>query len=321
MQRNRSAHTTCDRTLLGDSHYSLSIMDNMKCSLANQIKAFMKETLTKPPYQHSLTYLRHALIARRKMMEGELIFLDTDAIFNGVLRVTKELGDQERLCVTHSQTACITDIESNDEREDHRLVFGGQLETNIANFAGTAPGVLCMCMLEAVGIERDLWPQSGELWEARNMRKLERKVFGDSPFSLTNDRRKARIYWWKYGQLYPSFKIEEEVRSSATSQKRSTSSMMVIFRNNLTELIEITTTFDAKLREDHLFNSYVHVTCIVRDISADEDGELFNIFKEITRKDIPAECRRAVVTEVSENDEDDENDSEGDNTVDSTQNS
>ena len=256
-------------------------------------------------------------------MEGGLIFIDTDPIFNKVLSVTKELGDQNRLCVTHSQTACITDIESNDEREDHRLVFGGQSETNKAfeNFAGTASGVLCMCMLEAVGIERNLWPQSGEFSKARNMPKLRREVFEGSLFSLTNDGRKARNYWWKYGQLYPSFKIEEEVSSSAIGQQLSIPSMLFIFRNNFKELIEINTTFHATRREDHLFKSYVHVTCIVRDISADEDGELFNHLKKITRKDISAECLRGVVTEASENDEDDENDSEGDNTVDSTQNS
>ena len=34
-----------DRTLLGNSYYALSIMDNMKCSLANRITAFMTETL------------------------------------------------------------------------------------------------------------------------------------------------------------------------------------------------------------------------------------------------------------------------------------
>ena len=34
-----------DRTLLGNSYNALSIMDNMKCSLADQITAFMTETL------------------------------------------------------------------------------------------------------------------------------------------------------------------------------------------------------------------------------------------------------------------------------------
>ena len=49
-------------------------------------------------------------------------------------------------------------------------------------------------------------------------------------------------------------------------------SMMLIFRNNFTELIEITTTFDATRREKHRFNSYVHVACIVREIREGEDG-------------------------------------------------
>ena len=257
-------------------------------------------------------------------MVGELIFLDTDAIFNLVLRVTKELGDQDRLRVTHSQAACITDIESNDEREDHRLVFGGQLETNMAfvSFGRTASGVLRMCMLEAVGIERNLWPQTGEFSKARNMQRLGREVFGDSLFSLTNDRRKAKNYWRKYDELYRSSKIDEVVRGSAIGQQQSIPSMMVIFRKNFTELIEITTTFNATRREEHMFNSYVHVACTVRDISEDEDGQLWHRFKEMMPLyDIPVEYFKAVVTVVSEKDEDDENDSEEDNRVASTQNS
>ena len=49
-------------------------------------------------------------------------------------------------------------------------------------------------------------------------------------------------------------------------------SMMLIFRNNFTELIEITTTFNTTRREEHRFNSYVHVACIVREIREGEDG-------------------------------------------------
>ena len=56
-------------------------------------------------------------------MEGETIFIQTDPAFQVVLATTRELKNRNRLHVTRCQTASITDIESNGQREDHRLVF------------------------------------------------------------------------------------------------------------------------------------------------------------------------------------------------------
>ena len=199
-------------------------------------------------------------------MEGETIFIQTDPAFQEVLATTRELKNRNRLHVTRCQTASITDIESNGQREDHRLVF------DFVSFGRTASAVVRMCMLEAVGIGRTLWPRIGLHADPRNRKKLERVVQSSPLFCLANDRNTARHYWSQYDRFYPHFRIEDEVSGLDIDQQKSMPSMMLIFRNNFTELIEITTTFDATRREKHRFNSYVHVACIVREIREGEDG-------------------------------------------------
>ena len=184
------------------------------------------------------------------MVEEETIFVQTDPAFQVVLRVTKELRNQNRLHVTRSQTAGIRDIESNDERQDPRLVFGGRRAANMAtvSFGQTASAVVRMCMLEAVGIRRAFWPKIRPRSDARNRNKLEREVLLGPLSSLADDRETAKYYWWKYDQLYTHFRIEGAVSGLDIDQRESMHSMMLIFRNNLTEVIEINTTFNAEGR-------------------------------------------------------------------------
>lgn len=278
------------------------------------------------------------------MMEGETVFVQTDPTFQVVLAVSTELKNQNRLHEKGLQTACIKDIESNDEREDHRLVFGGERAANMdfASFGQTASAVVRMCMLEAVGIRRTFWPKIGPRADGRNRGKLEREVFIRPLFCLANDRETARYYWWKYDQLYPHFRIEGAVRGLGINQRESIQSMMFIFRNNFTELIEITTTFHATRREEHRFNSYVHVTCIVREIREGEDGphtirlkalmQPFNISVEYfdqvmsLRNEEDAQNLQSPVrdedeeTEADDNGKGHEEDSEEDSTKDSKKN-
>lgn len=210
------------------------------------------------------------------------------------------------------------------------------------SFGQTASAVVRMCMLEAVGIRRTFWPQIGPRSDGRNRGKLEREVFIRPLFCLANDRETARYYWWKYDQLYPHFLIEGAVRGLGINQRESIQSMMFIFRNNFTELIEITTTFHATRREEHRFNSYVHVTCIVREIREGEDGphtirlkalmQPFNISVEYfdqvmsLRNEEDAQNLQSPVrdedeeTEADDNGKGHEEDSEEDSTKDSKKN-
>ena len=274
------------------------------------------------------------------MMEEETIFVQTDPAFNAVLLALEELQDQNRLRVTHCQTAYIKDIESNDEQEDHRLRFGGQNAPNMAceSFGRTASAIVRMCMLEAAGINRAWWPQIGPRSNNRNQAKLQLEVLIDPHFSLANDWRTAAHYWSKYDQLYPHFRIQYTVENLNIDNEGSMQSMMLIFRNNWTEMIEITTTLRATPREEHRFNSKVSVACIVREISQAEDRphtahlkeliQPFNIpdeyFEEVMNLKNEKEARKLKILQGNKDDENSEEvkekDSEEDSTKDSEEN-
>ncbi|KAL9951513.1 hypothetical protein ACROYT_G044187 [Oculina patagonica] len=216
-------------------------------------------------------------------MYPETIFVQTDPAFNVVLRSLTELGNQNRLQVTHFQTASLQNIESNDESDDRRLLFGGIAGEENANvafvaFGRTASAVVRMCMLEAANVERSFWPSMGEHSGRRNRAKVVRVVLQQRQpdFRLANDENSARRYWSRYDQLYPHFLIEHEVSQVANNPNNvqaTMPSMMLIFRDNFTELVEITTTFTATPMGGQEFNSYIHVTCIVREIIEGKDGE------------------------------------------------
>ena len=258
------------------------------------------------------------------MMAGETIFVQTDPAFNVVLRALVELRRDGRLEVTHCQRASIEDIESNDEQEDHRLRFGGQNAPSMAceNFGRTASAVLRMCMLKAAGINRAWWPQIGRTSNTRNQAKLQLEVLINPLFSLAGDRCTARHYWSKYDQLYPHFRIQHTMQSLNINVEGSMPSMMLIFRNNWTEVIEINTTFTAWPREEHRFNSKVSVTCIVRKILEGEDRPHTASLKELMQPfNIPDEYFKEVMNLKNEDDarklkilqgyKDDENSEEG----------
>ena len=271
------------------------------------------------------------------MMAGETIFVQTDPAFNVVLRALVELRRDGRLEVTHCQRASIEDIESNDEQEDHRLRFGGQNAPNMAceSFGRTASAIVRMCMLKAAGINRDWWPLIGPRSNTRNQAKLQFDVYIDPHFSLANDWRTAAHYWSKYDQLYPHFRIQYTVENLNIDDEGSMQSMMLIFRNNWTEMIEITTTLRATPREEHRFNSKVSVACIVREISQAEDRphtahlkeliQPFNIpdeyFEEVMNLKNEKDARKLKILQGNKDDENSEEVKEKDSEEDSTKES
>lgn len=65
-------------------------------------------------------------------------------------------------------------------------------------------------------------------------------------------------------------------------------SMMLVFRGNFTEVVEITTTFIAMPRGEHRFNSYIHVLCVVSEITAESSakrlgGECTKLLKKVIK--------------------------------------
>ncbi|XP_068684658.1 uncharacterized protein [Montipora foliosa] len=236
------------------------------------------------------------------MNQAEIIFVQTDPAFDIVLKSLTELSNQNRLRVTHIQAANLTDIESNDDNEVRRFMFGGERKAyaNTA-FGLTASAVVRMCMLEAAGVPRRLWPAIGPDADRRNRAKLQ-NPFEDQPrlFSLANNRNTARHYWSKYDQLYPHFRIEDEVRQVALNEQVSMPRMMLIFRENFTEVVEITTTFTATPREEQQFSSYIHVICIVRKISKpSEEGEDGKFTRRLKELKVPVEIHGEYFEEMT----------------------
>lgn len=238
-------------------------------------------------------------------MNQEFIFVQTDPAFNIVLQCLTELRDQKRLQVTHYQLADLRDIESNDAKEDQKFMFGGKTLPAWHAFGRTASGVVRMCMLEAAGVPRNLWPPLGRDADRRNKAKLHNPL-GQQPrgFHLATTKKIATHYWSKYDQIYPHFRIEDEVREVALNTQTSIPSMMIIFRGNFTEVVEITTTFKATPKENKQFDSYIHVICIVRKISAStEEGNDGRSTRKLKELMVPVEVQEeyfADMTKVKE---------------------
>lgn len=218
----------------------------------------------------------------------ETIFVQTDPAFNLVLNSLNELRNQNRLVVTYFKTASIQNIQSNQEGEDRRFLFGSANESCVQMFARTASSVLRMCMLKATNVDAVFWPTMGPRSQRRNMANLVSEVLMDGNFHLADNRRDARRYWSRYDHQYPHFLIEETMDFVGANNQAHLPSMMLIFRGNMTEVIEITTTFTATRNNEptNQFDSYVHVCCIVRSIcngDQSEDGRFTKQLKELMR--------------------------------------
>lgn len=234
-------------------------------------------------------------------MNQEFIFVQTDPAFNVVLYCLKELDDQNRLQLTHHQLADLENIESNDHDEDRRFMFGGQTLDATHAFGRTASAIVRMCMLEAAGVPRRLWPALGRDSGKRNKGKLQNPL-GQQPrlFCLANDNNIARRYWSKYDHLYPHFRIEDEVRQADLNTQISINSMMLIFRGNFTEVVEITTNFKATRREDQQFDSYIHVICNVREIcESTEEGKDGKFTRQLKELMVPVEIQEEYFEEMT----------------------
>lgn len=234
-------------------------------------------------------------------MNQEFIFVQTDPAFNVVLQCLTELRDQNRLQETHYQLAELTDIESNDEDDDRKFMFGGESLPPSHAFGRTASAIVRMCMLEAAGVPRRLWPALGRDSGKRNKAKLL-NTLGQQPrgFCLAADNNIARRYWSKYDHLYPHFLIEDEVRKADLNTQISINSMMLIFRENFTEVVEITTTFSATPRENQQFDSFIHVICIVRKIcESTEEGNDGKFTRQLKKLMVPVKIQEEYFEDMT----------------------
>ena len=232
-------------------------------------------------------------------MEGDLIFVNIDPVFNIALHALKELADQGRLRVTNVQCSKLKDgVKSDTDDDANKYIFGGKTATlkgsSALMFGRTASSVFRMVMLDAVQIDRGIWPKLGKNSDNRNKDALqfekllpdegqEFKLLGDS-----QDKAAARQYWSAYDHAFPHFLIESKISEAKQNEKVGFRNMMLIFRNSFTEVIEITTTANAR-KIDLEVKCYVNVLCIRREIRSDKKnpdkaGGAFEHLKKCTQK-------------------------------------
>lgn len=198
--------------------------------------------------------------------DGEVIFVQNDPNFDLVLNAIQQLRNTFRLHRTHQQSATIIRIE-RALRENERELAAANPNLRYTwkrfyDFSRTAAIGFRMAMLEATGTPRVWWDtmqRTGQNKREGNM------VHEPEPmlFKVPEDEDQAMEYWSHYDQLYPHYYMRQKYKDTQTNGHVPLDSMMVIFRRNFTELIQITTTVRLPkgapgARE---YDASVHVVC------------------------------------------------------------
>ena len=218
----------------------------------------------------------------------DCILVQADIAFNLALEILSDLQRNGQLYLRTSQTVTIDNIESNDSHDQLRFTFGGahagSYKKRFQSFARTASSVLRMCMLRSANASH-YCPTFGAYSYPRNKAKMTYTQYGPQ-FVLSTNRMLTMDYYSYYDNLYPHFKIEHQLENTGPNQYlQMPTTMMLIFRRNFTEVIEISTNFQARdiSAPDVIpgtFQSYVNVRCIVREIHNPEHSSL-KLFKSL----------------------------------------
>ena len=204
---------------------------------------------------------------------AEVIFLQTDPTFHLVERAIRELQEMQRLRGHIVQGAHILRIEralqvgENDENDDLRYTWKS---TN--NFARTAGACFRMAMLEATGVSRREWPRI-DAFQQNTCEGNMAHAPDPMSFHLADNRRDAKKYMSKYKQLYESSVIVQKYKEAAVGADVPLNSMMVIFRNDFTEMIRITTVVELRKTDDKVYHAKVCVLCEKNEISPGDDTQ------------------------------------------------
>ena len=209
---------------------------------------------------------------------NDCIIVQTDIAFDVALDVLRRLQEHQLLEVTHLQVVSIENVESNAPNEPDRFIFGGGRGNSVHFFSRTASSVLRMCMLKSGNVPEGLWPQFGAHSLSRNRDKMLYDQQQGNTFVLTADRVDASAYYSSYDHIHPHFKLEHQQKNVPQNEWwYMQPTMMLIFRNNFSEVIEFSTSFKARYRPDiriGTYQSYVNVRCVVRRIRNTEHESL-----------------------------------------------
>jgi hypothetical protein len=220
-------------------------------------------------------------------IENDCILVQTDCTFNIALTVLKSLRGDDAFLLCSSKVVTIENIESNADDSRYSLRFGGggkrSFPQRLQCFARTASPVLRMMMLESINAAK-IWCPKGSGSADRNKQKMQRQTYVHPryrDFVVAASKSATEEYYTCYDQLHPHFKIEKDFLSVQPADWWSMQNMMLIFRRDFTEVIEIGTSLQAGHRPNThsgpgTFESNAHVRCIVRSVTNPEhDGLKF----------------------------------------------
>lgn len=238
----------------------------------------------------------------------DCIFLKTDPLFNLALQITSELDRAGLLELQAAQEASIENMQRN-KIESEKYSFGGVtaiVGQRTRFFADTALSVLKMAMLQSAGVDlagdsklKEYLPSVGLL--SINNKRMSSEYRGPHHFVLAHDRATASKYYNCFDQLYPLSKIKDQLlmpeRGQGMVKVKPSGAVMLIFRNNFTQVIEFDVTFTVDSEkllkaEDYLAEwdkrkfrqSFVHISCFVRNIK-DNNHYSLNILRSLKKKD------------------------------------
>ena len=220
------------------------------------------------------------------MGDTDYIVLSSDVNYYATLNALANLQRNDRLRVTAYQVVSIDNIESSSD--DEPFVFGGeQQHLCLQAFSRTASSVIRLCMMKSADMQYIPNFQS----KRRNMQKMQYSFDRRHPdFSLGHGNRAATMrYYSRFDQLHPHFLLEQQFRAAGARPipwwtMRPT--MMLIFQNNFSKVIEFSTTLSAREKPElgkGTIKSYVNVRCIVRNIDLDSDAS--KLFDSISKFD------------------------------------
>ena len=238
----------------------------------------------------------------------DCIFLKTDPLFYLALQITSELDHANLLELQAAQEASIENI-LRSKIDSEKYSFGGvaaSVGQRTRCFAETALSVLRMAMLQSAGVDladdrklKEYLPSVGLL--SINNKKMSSEYGGPHHFVLAHDEATASKYYNCFDQLYPLSKIKDQLlmpeKGHGMVKVKPSGAVMLIFRNNFTQVIEFDVTFTvdseklfkaedyiAKWDKRKFRQSFVHISCFMSKIKDNKHYSL-NILRSLKKED------------------------------------
>ena len=221
-------------------------------------------------------------MAEQAAVEADVIFVENDPNFALVLNAIQQLHSKGRLRFIEEQIVTIRRIQRALTEENDPLRYTWK---RFYDFSRTAAVGFRMAMLEAMGVDRDWWPEIAS--REQNASAPNMSHHPDKLSSMAESKEQALEYWSHYDQLYPHYYIRQKYKETREGEDVPLDSIMVIFRGNFREMITIITKVCLPRGAPGaiVYNASVRVICTRYTIV---DGDIDDKEREDRSKDAPA---------------------------------